>query len=283
VVQPLAEAVESLDRYGQLSAIEGFEYLGDSTAGPALMNLRGSEHDTVREWSAWALAELSVRAAVPMLRSACRRQRASGNGPDWTEAVAIRHALMVVGAQQEVMPPFTASLRTTAGSIQRAWPSARLADVINDLADHNQAVLYFRLWAILDRGTFWNGHERPDEPIDHHTSRGSRLWRTRETWHSSRRPSWCSETSTRPRCAGPTIDKISFTGLAGRTTRYCPAPSRPRQTWILRLMRWRAVRLSISHVLGRGVWFEFRTWFVWYDNEADDAADAGVISGLADP
>lgn len=45
----------------------------------------------------------------------------------------------------------------------------------------------------------------------------------------------------------------------------------------------RPVVLSFSYVLGRGVWFEFRTWFVWYDDEADDAADAGVVSGLADP
>jgi hypothetical protein len=34
VVQPLAAAVGSLDRYGQLSAIEVFEHLGDATAGP---------------------------------------------------------------------------------------------------------------------------------------------------------------------------------------------------------------------------------------------------------
>jgi HEAT repeat protein len=166
VVQPLLAAVGSLDRYGQLSAIEVFEHLGDAAAGPALIDLLGSEHETVREWSAWAIAELGLREAVPKLRAAYRRQRVSGDGPDWTEAVAIRHALTVLGARLVVLPPLTASLRTTAGSIQRAWPSARLADVVNDLADHDQAVLYFQLWAVIDDGSFWNGRERLDEPLD---------------------------------------------------------------------------------------------------------------------
>ena len=59
----------------------------------------------------------------------------------------------------------TASLCTTAVSTQRAWPTARLVDVVNDLADHDQAVLYFKLWAVID-GAFWNGHERLDKPLN---------------------------------------------------------------------------------------------------------------------
>jgi hypothetical protein len=43
---------------------------------------------------------------------------------------------------------------------------ARLVDVVTDLADHEQAVLYFMLWAVTDDGTFWNGHERLGEPLD---------------------------------------------------------------------------------------------------------------------
>jgi hypothetical protein len=43
-----------------------------------LADLLGSEHETVREWSAWATAELGVREAVPMLQAAYRRQRLSG-------------------------------------------------------------------------------------------------------------------------------------------------------------------------------------------------------------
>ncbi|GAA1867081.1 hypothetical protein GCM10009687_38360 [Asanoa iriomotensis] len=165
-VQPLAAAVGSLDRSGQLSAIEVFEQVGDSAAGPALIDLLGSEHETVRDWSAWAIATLGIREAVPTLREAYLQQRRSADGPDASEAVAIRHALTVLGARREVLPPLTASLRTPAGSIERAWPSARLADVVNDLADHDQAVLYFQLWAVTDDGTFWHGHERLDEPLD---------------------------------------------------------------------------------------------------------------------
>lgn len=37
--------------------------------------------------------------------------------------------------EAEVLPPLTASLRTPAGSLERAWPAARLEDLINELAD----------------------------------------------------------------------------------------------------------------------------------------------------
>src|SRR5215204_6338015 len=60
VVEPLAAAVPSLERFGQLSAIEVFEHFGDPGAGPVLVDLLSSEHDTVREWSAWAIAQLGV-------------------------------------------------------------------------------------------------------------------------------------------------------------------------------------------------------------------------------
>ncbi|WP_232234172.1 HEAT repeat domain-containing protein [Micromonospora chokoriensis] len=166
VVQPLSAAVGSLDPFGQLCAIEVFEHLGDAAAGPVLIDLLGSADETVREWSARAVAELGVREAVPQLRAAYRQQRLSGGELDWSEAVAIRAALTALGARHEVLPPLTAALRTTAASIQSAWPSARLVDVVNDLADHDQAVLYFMLWAVIDGRAFWNGHESVDEPLD---------------------------------------------------------------------------------------------------------------------
>jgi hypothetical protein len=43
-----------LERYDQLSAIEVFEHFGGAAAGPVLAQLLGSEHETVREWSAVA-------------------------------------------------------------------------------------------------------------------------------------------------------------------------------------------------------------------------------------
>ncbi|WP_230688750.1 hypothetical protein ACN26Y_24650 [Micromonospora sp. WMMD558] len=27
-------------------------------------------------------------------------------------------------------------------------------------------MLYFQLWAVMDGGAFWNGHERLDKPLD---------------------------------------------------------------------------------------------------------------------
>jgi hypothetical protein len=80
--------------------------------------------------------------------------------------VAIRRALTVLGARQEVLPPLTASLQTSAGGLDRTWPAARLAEVINELADHGQAVLYFQTWARTERGVFWNGHETLDQQLD---------------------------------------------------------------------------------------------------------------------
>jgi HEAT repeat protein len=82
VVEPLAAAVPSLGRYGQLSALEVFEDLGDAGAGPVLTDLLGSEHETVRDWSAWAIAQLGVREAAPALQAAYRRIRIRGVRPD---------------------------------------------------------------------------------------------------------------------------------------------------------------------------------------------------------
>jgi hypothetical protein len=162
VVRPLAAAVPSLERFGQLSAIEAFEHLGDLAAGPVLIDLLNSEHDTVREWSASAIEQLGVHDAVPALQAAYRRLRISAGRLDDSEAVAIRHVLTQLGARQEVMPPLTASLRKP----DRLWSVDRLTDLINDLADHGQAVLYFMLYSVTDRGAFWQSHESLDQDLD---------------------------------------------------------------------------------------------------------------------
>ncbi|MFC4065054.1 HEAT repeat domain-containing protein [Actinoplanes subglobosus] len=166
VIEPLAAAVGSLEPFGQLSAIEIFEHFGDPTAGPALIGLLDSDACTVREWSADALGRLGVREAVPALRDAYRRQRLTGEPPDWSEPVAIRRALTVLGARREVVPPATAALRADDGSHPDSWPSARLADVIDDLADHDQVVLYFQLWRVVPAGTYWERHEVLDSVLD---------------------------------------------------------------------------------------------------------------------
>ena len=48
-IEQLVAAVPSLDRFGQLSAIEVFEHFRDQRAAPVLVQLLKSEHDTVRE------------------------------------------------------------------------------------------------------------------------------------------------------------------------------------------------------------------------------------------
>ncbi|HEX6681867.1 MAG TPA: HEAT repeat domain-containing protein [Candidatus Limnocylindrales bacterium] len=141
--EPLAAAVSSLQRYGQLSAIEVFEHLDSPVAGPVLIELLDSDHETVREWSAYALAQLEVRDAVPALQAAYRRQRASGTTPDFSEAVGIRYALAALGARRVVVPPLAASWAASAPGLGQAWPVARLEDVINELADHRQACCIF--------------------------------------------------------------------------------------------------------------------------------------------
>jgi HEAT repeat protein len=87
-----------VERFGQLSAIEAFEHLGGAAAGPVLIDLLSSEHDTVREWSALAIEQLGVRDAVPALQAAYQRLRVSDGRLDDSEAVAIRRVLTQLGA-----------------------------------------------------------------------------------------------------------------------------------------------------------------------------------------
>ncbi|MFE9747386.1 HEAT repeat domain-containing protein [Saccharothrix saharensis] len=166
VVEPLAAAVGSLHPVAQLCAIEVFDHFDAAAAVPALIGLLGSPDRTVRIWSMESVAALGAHEALPALRAAHRRLRAAGEPPDSGEAVGLRLALTALGARQEVLPPLTASLRTTAGDRGPSWPSERLADVVHDLADHDQAVLGFTLWLVFrGRGTLI-GHERLGRPLD---------------------------------------------------------------------------------------------------------------------
>ncbi|TQM79744.1 HEAT repeat protein [Saccharothrix saharensis] len=166
VIAPLAAAVGSLDPVAQLCAIEVFDHFDDAAAVPALIGLLGSPDHTVRTWSMESVAALGAHEALPALRAAHRGLRAAGEPPDSGEAVALRLALTKLGARQEVLPPLTASLRTTAGDRGLSWPSERLADVVHDLADHDQAVLGFTLWLVFrGRGTRIQ-HERHGRPLD---------------------------------------------------------------------------------------------------------------------
>ncbi|MFE1958417.1 HEAT repeat domain-containing protein [Streptomyces sp. NPDC059479] len=153
----------TLGSFGQLTAIEVFEEVADPRCGPALIALLGSDDPTVREWAAMALASLEIDGAVEPLCRAYRACLERATPPDWSEPVGIRWALTELGARSPVVPPLTARLRATAADDAPSWPSARFAEIINDLADHGQVILYSQFWranagrtyGVSDTGLDW--------------------------------------------------------------------------------------------------------------------------------
>jgi hypothetical protein len=150
VVEPLAAAVLAMNRLGKLCAIEVFGELKDPRAGRVLIALLASEFDTVRDWAAGALGELGIDDAIQPLMEAYNATKQRGTPPDWTEPESIRSALTALGARKPVVPPFTASLAMRTRYGFDAWPSIRLADVLEDLATYKQVVAYFQLWRVKD-------------------------------------------------------------------------------------------------------------------------------------
>jgi hypothetical protein len=139
-LEPLLERAPGFGRFGKLCAIELLEAIGDARAGSVLIAMLRDEDDTVREWSARALGELGVRDAVPELRRAYQAVRVP---LDWSEPVAIRVALTALGARKEVLPARSA---VDEGLLRQAWPVEHLPEVIEQLADARQLVLYFMYW-----------------------------------------------------------------------------------------------------------------------------------------
>ncbi|MBT2387659.1 HEAT repeat domain-containing protein [Streptomyces sp. ISL-11] len=166
VLPAIVRGLPRLGRFGQLTAIEVFEELDDERCVPALVELLGSEHDTVREWSAIALGDLgAVEAVEPLWRAyrACQERRTP---PDTTEPDGIRGALTQLGARTPVMPSLTASLRVGAPGLGDVWPPDRLAAVVDDLAGHGQAVLSVQFWRTGSGGASWLRGPAPDRELD---------------------------------------------------------------------------------------------------------------------
>ncbi|MFD0335545.1 HEAT repeat domain-containing protein [Streptomyces erythrogriseus] len=63
-IPAVISGLPSLGGFGQLTAIEVFEEVGDPRCGPALIDLLNSDNPTVREWAAMALASLEINGAV---------------------------------------------------------------------------------------------------------------------------------------------------------------------------------------------------------------------------
>ncbi|MEU9398423.1 HEAT repeat domain-containing protein [Streptomyces sp. NPDC048242] len=144
----ILSALHSLGSFGQLTAIEVFEEVADPRCGPALITLLGGDNPTVRQWAASALASLEVEDAVEPLRRAYRACRERQTPPDESEPVAIRWALTDLGARNPVVPSLTARLQASTGPDSPGWPSARFAEIIDDLADHAQVILYSQFWRV---------------------------------------------------------------------------------------------------------------------------------------
>ncbi|MFB9534562.1 HEAT repeat domain-containing protein, partial [Nonomuraea roseola] len=82
VMQPLMTAVPRMRSYGQLSAIEIFEHLGEVNAAPVLIDLLDSENSTVREWSANALEQLVLQRHFEIMGGICAGSGNGGRSPD---------------------------------------------------------------------------------------------------------------------------------------------------------------------------------------------------------
>ncbi|WCD88427.1 putative phycocyanin operon protein Z [Streptomyces xanthophaeus] len=154
-IPALIAGLPSLGGFGQLTAIETFTAIGDPRCGPALIALLDGDNPTVREWAAEALAGLGIDDAVEPLRRAYRACLEGGTPPDWCEPVSLLWALTELGARTPVVPPLTARLATTVGPDIPGWPSARFAEIVDDLADHGQVILFSQFWRVEGKHTYW--------------------------------------------------------------------------------------------------------------------------------
>lgn len=169
IEEPLLEAIPTFHTFGILKAIDLLEEFGDERAGSVLIPLLSNDTPTVREWSARALGTLGVRESVHALTEAYEYVKREGTPLHWTEPAAIREALTRLGARREVVPWLAASLRTDVSSVGPAWRIDDVGQVIDALADTNQAIISAMPWT---------------------ESRGRYLWVRTQDWEPDWTLSW---------------------------------------------------------------------------------------------
>ncbi|MDX3353708.1 HEAT repeat domain-containing protein [Streptomyces sp. ME01-24h] len=158
VLDQLITTVPDLGLFGQLCAIEVFTALQDPRPGDVLIDLLVSDNSTVRQWAAEALGELQIQRAVPGLQRAYAAFRQRGEALDDCEGVALRDALSQLGARDVVVPPRVAALSLSLENLDLVWPTVHLAEVVEQLAAHGQAVLYFQVWQVKPGVGIFGGH-----------------------------------------------------------------------------------------------------------------------------
>ncbi|MFE7619218.1 hypothetical protein [Streptomyces sp. NPDC057496] len=128
-----------------------------------------------------ALASLKTDGAVEPVRRAYRTCLERATPPDWSEPESIRWALTELGARTPVVPPLTARLRATAADNAPGWPSTHFIEIINDLADHAQVILYSQFWRVDASRTYGISGPGLDWELDwtapwEHLVEESRAW-----------------------------------------------------------------------------------------------------------
>jgi len=166
VLLALIAAIPDFGRFGQLCGIEVFISIGDSRAGDTLVKMLRSEDETVRQWAANAVGELNVRGAVPELMHAYEQVKQRGTPLDWTEPEAIRTALTALGARPIVLPSRAAALAREEGPFSRCWDAGDLHEVLRELVNANQLILYFQHWAPWGDTYTWKSTPGWDLPWD---------------------------------------------------------------------------------------------------------------------
>ncbi|MET8899382.1 HEAT repeat domain-containing protein [Streptomyces sp. NPDC004538] len=185
------DGLPSLDRFGQLTAIEVFEEVVDPRCSTALIGLRDSDSPTARAWAALALASLEIDGAIEPPRHTYRACPERAAPPDWTESVGIRWALTELGARTPVVPPLTARPRPTTADNAPGWPSAHFNEIINYVADHAHVILYSQFWRVDACDTYGVSGPALDWELDwtapwEHLVEESRTWIDRTDLHQER-------------------------------------------------------------------------------------------------
>lgn len=125
------------------------------------------------------------------------------------ESVGIRWALTELGARTPVVPPLTARLRATAANDAPGWPTAHFTEIINDLADHAQVILYSQFWRVDAGRTYGVSGTGLDWELDwtapwEHLVEESRTWSLLEASEAPTgsnifvAPTWIDRTDLHP-------------------------------------------------------------------------------------